>query len=135
MKEQTLFLIKPDLFKKNKLGQILFFLEKEGFVLKNIKQFLFSKEQLDIFYQEHCKKDWFQKEYSHYMMSGPVIAVVLEREQSIKYLRKCLGSTNPINAEVGTIRQLFGESIEKNGSHGSDSQESFEREYKVVFDD
>ena len=123
MSQRTFSIIKPDAVKKGVAGAILAQIEKAGFKIVAIKKMSLSVKQAEGFYNVHAARPFFRS-LVDFMCSGPIFAMVLEKEHSIAELRKLMGATNPANAEEGTIRKLFAGSIEENAMHGSDAEET-----------
>lgn len=130
--QKTLSIIKPDATAKNLTGAINTRFEQNGLRIIAQKRVLLTKNQAQKFYAEHSDKAFFEN-LCDYMTSGPVVLQVLCGEDAIAKNRQIMGATNPANAEVGTIRRDFGESIEHNVVHGSDSEESAAREVAFFF--
>lgn len=130
--QKTLSIIKPDATKRNLIGTIDARFEQAGLRIVAQKRILLTRAQAEMFYAEHKEKAFFDS-LCDYMSSGPVVVQVLCGEDAIMQNRKIMGATNPANAEIGTIRRDFGESIEHNAVHGSDSPESAEREVSFFF--
>ena len=123
MSQRTFSIIKPDAVKKGVAGAILAHIEKAGFRIVAIKKMSLSAKQTEGFYYVHAARPFFRS-LVDFMSSGPVFAMVLEKENSITELRQLMGATNPANADEGTIRKLFAGSIEENAIHGSDAEET-----------
>jgi nucleoside-diphosphate kinase len=123
MKTRTLTMIKPDSVEKGNAGRILAHLEGEGFTVVAGRKLHLTEQQAKAFYAVHKERP-FYGDLVTYMTSGPIWAMCLEREDAVPHLRKVMGATNPDNADEGTIRKLYGESIERNAIHGSDSDEN-----------
>lgn len=132
MANRTLTIIKPDSVRKNNFGKILSRLESEGFKVLGIKKIALSQRQSEGFYAVHRERPFF-KDLVKYMMSGPVYVAALERNDAVPALRKLMGATDPKKADKGTIRAEFGESIEQNAIHGSDSDENAKIEIAFFF--
>lgn len=132
--DQTLIVIKPDAVRKNVIGSILKRFEDEGFKIKELRMFKFSKEQAEEFYSIHKDKPFFNS-LVNFITSDKVVAAIIEGNNAIARTRAIIGSTDPSKAEDGTIRKLYGSNIEANAIHASDSHESFIRESKVIFSD
>ena len=130
--EQTLSIIKPDAVKKNVIGKILDRFESNGLRIAAIKKIQLTKEQASKFYEVHKDKPFFN-ELVEFMTSGPVVVSVLEGEDAVAKNRKLMGATNPKEAEPGTIRADFAESIDANAVHGSDSLENAKKEIEFFF--
>lgn len=132
--ERTLSIIKPDAVAKNVVGEIISRFEKDGLTVVAAKMAHLSREQAEGFYAEHNGRPFFN-DLVAFMISGPVVVQVLEGENAIARNRELMGATNPQEAEAGTIRADFAETIDANAVHGSDSPASAEREVKYFFDD
>ncbi len=132
--EQTLSIIKPDAVKKGVIGKIIDRFESNGLRIAAMKKIQLDDEKAGGFYAEHKERPFFGDLVS-FMTSGPVVVMVLEGENAISKNRELMGATNPKEAEAGTIRADFAESIDANAVHGSDSKESAEREIKYFFSD
>ena len=123
MAQRTFSIVKPDAVRKGFTGAILAEIDKAGFQIVAIKKQSISKEQAEGFYAVHAGKPFFDG-LCAFMSSGPLVLMVLEKENAIADLRKLMGATNPANAEEGTIRKRFGASIQENAIHGSDAEET-----------
>jgi len=130
--QKTFSIIKPDAFKRNLVGHINQIIEKSGLKILASKKMYLTKSQAEIFYSVHKERPFFNSLVS-YMTSGPVQVQVLEGSDSVSVYRKIMGATNPDQAEEGTIRKLYAESIEANSVHGSDSPENAEIEISFFF--
>lgn len=129
----TFSYIKPRAVVRKKIGEILKMIEEAGFTICALKKTRLTREQAAAFYAEHEGKEFFERLMSH-STSGPVVAMVLEREGDVvAEFRKFIGNTDPEKAEKGSIRALFGESITANAIHGSDSEASVKRESAFFF--
>lgn len=134
MTERTFSIIKPDAVKRNLIGAILGRFESQGFRVVALKMVQLTKEQAEGFYAEHQGKPFFDP-LVEYMLSGPIVVSVLEKENAVKDYRIFIGSTNPAEAAEGTIRKDFALSQRENSVHGSDSVESAKREIAYFFVD
>lgn len=123
MVERTLAIIKPDAVEKNVAGNILAMIQKAGFKVLAMKMTRISPAQAGVFYEVHKERP-FYGELCEYMSSGAVIPVALEKENAVEDYRKLIGSTDPAQADDGTVRKLYGESKAINAVHGSDSPEN-----------
>ena len=132
MEEVTFCMIKPDSIAKKNTGAILSLLEKKDFSLLKARQMHLTSGFCEIFYQEHQDKEFFSSLVS-FITSGPVLALALKRKSACLYLREIMGATDPQKASPSTVRALFGESVEKNAIHGSDSLTSARRELALFF--
>jgi len=130
--ERTFVLIKPDGVAKGVCGDIISRFERRGLKIAGVKFFNILAEQADEHYKEHRGKS-FNSNLVNYIMSGPVLAMVLTGENAVKIVRAMIGPTNPAEAAPGTIRGDFGLTIERNIIHGSDSISSAEREIEIFF--
>ena len=130
--ERTLSIIKPDAVAKNVIGEILSRFEKAGLQVVAAKMIQLDDEKAGGFYAEHKERPFFGDLVS-FMTSGPVVVQVLEGENAIAKNRELMGATNPKEADAGTIRADFAESIDANAVHGSDSAESAAREIDYFF--
>src|SRR5687767_10263135 len=119
----TLTMIKPDAVQSNSIGGILKMINDAGFRIKAMKYTRLTPMQAGKFYEVHKQRPFYQS-LVDFMTSGPIVAAVLEKENAVEDFRKLIGATNPANAEAGTIRKAFAESIERNAVHGSDSDEN-----------
>ena len=131
--EQTFSIIKPNAVQKNVMGEVITYFEKAGLRLAAAKFTRLSREKAEGFYIEHKDRPFFG-DLVHFMTSGPVMLLVLEGENAITRNREIMGPTDPGKASEGTIRKAFGDSIEANAVHGSDSPNSAEREIAYFFD-
>ena len=132
--EQTLSLIKPDAVERNLEEEIKQFFIKSGFKITKQKKVKLEKKDAEEFYKVHETKP-FYNDLCNYLSSGPVLVMVLKKENAIADNRKIMGATNPQEADQGTIRKEFGISIDKNSVHGSDSKENAEKEINFFFKD
>ena len=132
--ERTLSIIKPDAVAKNVIGEIYSRFEKAGLKIVAAKMMHLSQEQAEGFYAEHKERPFFG-DLVAFMTSGPVVVQVLEGEGAIAKNRDLMGATNPKEADAGTIRADFADTIDANAVHGSDSAASAEREIAYFFND
>ena len=132
MVEYTFAMIKPDAVEAKNSGKIIDLIEKNGFDIVFMEKMQFAQEDAEMFYEEHNKRPFFG-ELVQFIISGPIIAMVLQKENAVADFRKLMGVTDPSKADAGTIRKLFGASIGNNAVHGSDSAESAERELGLFF--
>jgi nucleoside-diphosphate kinase len=130
--ERTFAIIKPDAVASGKAGAILAAIEKAGFRIRGMKMTRLSQAQAEGFYAVHKERPFF-KSLVTFMTEGPVLVLVLEREDAIAKWRELMGATNPANAAEGTIRKQFAESIERNATHGSDAPETAAIEIPFFF--
>ena len=130
--EQTLSIIKPDAVERNLDDEIKSFFEKNNLKIIKIKKVKISKEEASEFYKVHQTKP-FYGELCNYLSSGPIVVMILEGENAILKNRQLMGSTDPKKAEEGTLRKMYGLSIDKNSIHGSDSIENAKIEIDFFF--
>ena len=130
--EQTLSIIKPDAVAKNVVGQILARFEAADLRLAATKKIRLSRVDAEAFYAIHAERPFF-KDLVDFMISGPVVVTVLEGENAMQTNRDLMGATNPAEAEAGTIRADFADSIDANAVHGSDSVENATNEINFFF--
>ena len=130
--QKTFSIIKPDAVKRNLIGHINQMIESADLKILASKKIYLTKIQAQIFYQVHKERPFFDS-LVNYMTSGPVQVQVLEGEDAVTKYRKIMGATNPDEAEEGTIRKQYGESIEANSVHGSDSEENAKIEISFFF--
>ena len=130
--EETLSIIKPDAVERNLENEIKNIFVKNNFEIIKEKKVQLDKKDAEQFYKVHETKP-FYNDLCNYLSSGPVLVMVLKKENAIAENRKIMGATNPVEAEEGTIRRLFGISIDKNSVHGSDSIENAEKEINFFF--
>ena len=130
--EQTLSIIKPDAVERNLENEIKTIFQKNGFKIKNEKKLKLEKSEAEQFYKVHETKP-FYSDLCEYLSSGPVIVMILEKENAVKSNRDLMGATDPSKADEGTLRKLFGKSIDKNSVHGSDSLENAQKEIDFFF--
>ena len=130
--EQTLSIIKPDAMERSLDGEIKLIFEKSGFKIAKEKKIQLAKHEAEQFYKVHETKP-FYNDLCEYLSSGPIMVMILEKENAVLANRKLMGATNPKEAEEGTIRKKFGISIDKNSVHGSDSVENAKIEIDFFF--
>jgi nucleoside-diphosphate kinase len=130
--ERTFSIIKPDATRRNLTGKVTAMLEDAGLRVVASKRIHMTKEQAEGFYGVHRERPFFNDLVS-FMISGPVVVQVLEGENAVARNREVMGATNPANADEGTIRKAFAESIEANSVHGSDSLENAKIEIDYFF--
>tara|TARA_Y100001970_G_scaffold251433_1_gene324213 strand:+ start:425 stop:835 length:411 start_codon:yes stop_codon:yes gene_type:complete len=130
--EQTLSIIKPDAVERNLVDTIQKKLIEEKLKIVKTKKIQISKEEASEFYKVHQTKPFFDRLCS-YLSSGPIVVMVLEGNNAISQNRRIMGATDPKNADEGTIRKLYGLSIDKNTIHGSDSLENAKKEIDFFF--
>ena len=130
--EQTLSIIKPDAVERNLEGVIKNFFEKNNLKIIKSKKVKISKEEASEFYKIHQTKP-FYGELCTYLSSGPIVVMILEGENAVSKNRQIMGATDPKKAEDGTLRKMYGLSIDKNSVHGSDSVENAKIEISFFF--
>ena len=130
--EQTLSIIKPDAVERNLDSEIKSFFEKNNLKIIKSKKVKISKEEASEFYKVHQTKP-FYGELCSYLSSGPIVVMILEGENAVSKNRKLMGATDPTKAEDGTLRKMYGLSIDKNSVHGSDSVENGKIEINFFF--
>ena len=130
--EQTLSIIKPDAMERSLDGEIKLMFEKNGFKIAKEKKIQLAKNEAEQFYKVHETKP-FYNDLCEYLSSGPIMVMILEKENAVLANRKLMGATNPKDAKEGTIRKKFGISIDKNSVHGSDSVENAKIEIDFFF--
>ena len=130
--EKTFAIIKPDAVERNLIGKILERIESNGFKIAGMKKTQLSQKEAKGFYYVHKERPFFDS-LTEFMCSGPVVLLVLEKENAITAWRDLMGATNPKDAKEGTIRKDFAVSIEKNSTHGSDSAENAAFELSYFF--
>ena len=130
--EKTLSIIKPDAVKKGVIGKIIDRFESNGLRIAAMKKLQLSRSDAEQFYAVHKERPFFN-DLVEFMISGPVVVMVLEGEDAVAKNRKLMGATNPKEAEPGTIRADFADSIDANAVHGSDSLENAEIEINFFF--
>ena len=123
MSNRTFTMIKPDATGKGYTGAILDQIIKAGFSIKAMKWTRLTTEQAGLFYDIHRERPFFQ-ELVDFMISGPIVAAILEKDNAVADFRTLIGATNPANAAEGTIRKLYAASVGENAVHGSDSDEN-----------
>ena len=120
---KTLAMIKPEAVAEGNIGAILDMMSKGGFKIKALKLLQLSEERAKAFYAVHAERPFYH-DLVNYMTSGPIIATVLEKDNAVQAFRDFIGATNPAEAAEGTIRAIYGRSLESNAVHGSDSDEN-----------
>ena len=132
MIEQTLSIIKPDAIERNLADKIKNFFKKNNLKISKTKKVKISKEEASEFYMVHQTKP-FYGELCNYLSSGPIVVMILEGENAVSKNRQLMGATDPTKAEDGTLRKMYGLSIDKNSVHGSDSVENGKIEVNFFF--
>jgi len=129
---KTLAILKPDAVQKKYAGKIIDRIYGKGFTFKGLTMLQLNEEKAKKFYEVHKEKPFFN-DLIQYMVSGPIIAAVLEKENAIKDWRELMGATDPAKAQNSTIRKDFGVNMDANAVHGSDSPETASREINFFF--
>jgi len=129
---RTFTMIKPDAVQDNHIGGITQMIEAGGFKIVALKKTRLTPERAGKFYEVHKERP-FYKDLVKYMSSGPIVAMILEKENAVADFRKLIGATNPAQAEEGTIRKKYAKSMEANAVHGSDSDENAQIEGDFFF--
>ena len=132
--EQTLSIIKPDAVERNLEGEIKQMFKNKGFKILKEKKIQIEKSEAEKFYKVHETKP-FYNDLCEYLSSGPIVVMVLQKENAVKENRELMGATNPKDANDGTIRKKYGISIDKNSVHGSDSVDNAKIEIEFFFKD
>ena len=132
--EQTLSIIKPDAVERNLENEIKEMFKHNGFLISKEKKIQIEKSEAEKFYKVHETKPFFN-DLCEYLSSGPIIVIVLQRENAVKRNRELMGATNPKDAKDETIRKKYGISIDKNSVHGSDSVDNAKLEIDFFFKD
>ena len=130
--QKTLSIIKPDAMKLKYSGKIIDFIEEKGFTIIAQKKIALTKSQAEAFYAVHKERSFFH-ELVDFMISGPILVQIIEAQNAVSFYREIMGSTNPDEAEEGTIRKLYGTDIQCNAVHGSDSIENANIETPFFF--
>src|ERR687896_1338335 len=132
--DRTLILVKPDAFERALTGEVIARFERKGLRIVALKHMTVERELAERHYDEHREKPFFG-DLVDFITGGPLVAMVLEGYEAVKAARQVIGATNPIEAAPGSIRGDFSLEVGKNMVHGSDSNESAEREAKLFFPD
>jgi len=132
MIEQSLSIIKPDAVERNLENEIKSFFEKRSLKVLKSKKVQITKEEAAEFYKVHQTRPFYQN-LCNYLSSGPIVVMILEGESAISENRKIMGATDPLKAKEGTLRKMYGLSIDKNSVHGSDSLENAKTEINFFF--
>lgn len=132
MGNMTFTIIKPNAVASGHTGKILDRVIEEGFTIRAMKLVCMNRNQAERFYAVHRGRDFFNN-LMIFMTSGPIVVAILQRENAVEKLRQIVGNTNPAKAEVGTIRQMFADSLTRNSIHASDSDENARNEWAHFF--
>tara|TARA_B100000686_G_scaffold308609_1_gene349792 strand:+ start:968 stop:1372 length:405 start_codon:yes stop_codon:yes gene_type:complete len=130
--EKTLSIIKPDAVERNLESKIKNFFEKKNLKISRTKKVQITKDEAREFYKVHETKPFYQ-DLCDYLSSGPIVVMILEGENAISRNRELMGATDPLKAKEGTLRKMYGISIDKNSVHGSDSLENAKKEIDFFF--
>ena len=130
--QKTLSIIKPDAVQRNLTEEIKSIFKKNGFEIISEKKIMISKEEAEKFYIVHQTKPFYE-DLCNYLSSGPIVVMILSKENAVSANRELMGATNPEDAKEGTIRKKYGLSIDKNSVHGSDSEENAKKEIDFFF--
>ena len=130
--EKTLSIIKPDAVERNLENEIKAFFEKRKLKILKIKKVKISKEEASEFYKVHQTKPFYNN-LCNYLSSGPIVVMILEGDNAVTKNRQIMGATDPLTAEEGTLRKMYGISIDKNSVHGSDSVKNAKIEIDFFF--
>ena len=133
MIEQTLSIVKPDAVERNLENRIKFFFKEKNLKILKSQKVHITKEEAAEFYKVHQTKPFYQN-LCNYLSSGPIVVMILEGEGAVSKNRQIMGATDPLKAEEGTLRKMYGLSIDKNSVHGSDSVENAKTEIGFFFD-
>ena len=132
MIEQTLSIVKPDAVERNLENKIKSFFKEKNLKILKIKKVHITKEEAAEFYKVHQTKPFYQ-DLCNYLSSGPIIVMILEGESAVLQNREIMGATDPLKAKEGTLRKMYGISIDQNSVHGSDSLENAKNEIDFFF--
>jgi len=129
---KTLLMIKPDAVAEGRAGEILALVEKNRFSIRRLAKTQFSRERAELFYAVHKERPFYQ-DLVAYITSGPVVAIEIEADDAVTRIREFIGATNPADARPGTVRYMFGKSLQNNAVHASDAAESAQKELEIAF--
>ncbi|MDH4038002.1 MAG: nucleoside-diphosphate kinase [Candidatus Krumholzibacteria bacterium] len=129
---KTLLMIKPDTVAEGRIGDIVAVVERNRFRINRMLMTRFSRERAERFYDMHRERPFFA-DLVGYITSGPVLAMEVEAEEAVSRIRDLIGATNPADARPGTIRAMYGKSLQNNAVHASDSPASAEKELEIAF--
>ena len=132
MIEQTLSIVKPDAVERNLENKIKSFFKEKNLKIIKSKKVHITKDEAAEFYKVHQTKPFYE-DLCNYLSSGPIVVMILEGEEAIAKNREIMGATDPLKAEEGTLRKMYGISIDKNSVHGSDSFENAKKEIRFFF--
>jgi len=131
---KTLLMVKPDTVAAGHYGEIISHVLKNGFAIDRVWMTRFSTERAELFYAVHRERPFF-RDLVEYITSGPVVALEVEGVDAVSRMRELIGATNPADARPGTLRAMYGKSLQNNAVHGSDSDENAEKELAIAFED
>jgi len=134
LKMKTLLMVKPDTVGSGHYGEIISMLLKNRFNITNLRMREFTRDEAEAFYAVHKEREFFPA-LVDYITSGPVVAIQIEGDDIVQQIRTFIGTTNPADAPPGTIRYVYGTSLQNNAVHASDSTDSSEKELAIVFGD
>lgn len=129
---KTLLMIKPDAVAEGHVGDIISVVERNRFRITRLLHTRFSQERAERFYEVHRERPFF-RDLVNYITGGPVVAIEVEAEEAVTRIRELIGATNPADARPGTIRWMYGKSLQNNAVHGSDSPASAQKELEIAF--
>lgn len=129
---KTLLMIKPDTVAEGRIGDIVTVVERHRFRIDRMVMTRFTRERAERFYEMHRERPFFP-DLVAYITSGPVVALEVEAEDAVSRIRELIGATNPADARPGTIRAMYGKSLQNNAVHASDSPGSAEKELEIAF--
>lgn len=131
---KTLLMVKPDTVARGHYGEIISIILRNGFEISRLAIARFNKARAEKFYEVHRDRPFFGELVS-YITSGPVVAMEVEGDSAVERIRELIGATDPAEARPGTIRAMYGKSLQNNAVHGSDSTENAEKELAIAFED
>jgi nucleoside-diphosphate kinase len=131
---KTLLMIKPDTVAEGRVGEIIALVERNRFKINRLTMTRLSRGRAERFYEVHRARPFFS-DLVDYITSGPVVAIEVEAQDAVSKVRELIGATNPAEARAGTIRAMYGKSLQNNAVHGSDSPASAEKELEIAFGD
>jgi nucleoside-diphosphate kinase len=129
---KTLLMIKPDAVAEGRVGEILALVEKNRFGIRRLAMTQFTRERAERFYAVHRERPFF-KDLVAYITSGPVVAIEIEAEEAVSKIREFIGATNPVDARPGTVRYMYGKSLQNNAVHASDAPDNAQKELEIAF--
>ncbi len=129
---KTLLMIKPDTVAEGRVGDIIAVVERNRFRINRMVMTRFARERAERFYEMHRERPFF-RDLVAYITSGPVVAMEVESDEAVSRVRELIGATNPAEARPGTIRAMYGKSLQNNAVHASDSPASAEKELEIAF--